>query len=217
MKRRGRAYSVRFRRMSWPDRLFVKMKYTTGMVNTSLGTTAGAALFAYAGNGLFDPDLQTGGHQPYGLDQYNGLYNSYMVYASKIRVYAEAQNVGYLQVAVVPNTDSAPFNISTEDYLWEVPNLRYKICRSAVVAGSPADIFLPPKSVVIKHYAKTKKMYINTLTWNSFTAAFGANPATMWRWNVIYKKLGGPVYVINYEVQLKYYVMFMDRLQPNPS
>ena len=37
----------------------------------------------YCANGLFDPDDQIGGHQPYGFDQWSAIYDQYMVESSR--------------------------------------------------------------------------------------------------------------------------------------
>jgi len=40
----------------------------------------------FAANGLFDPNIQVGGHQPLGFDQWALYYNHYVVLGSKITV-----------------------------------------------------------------------------------------------------------------------------------
>ena len=41
---------------------------------------------AYSANGLYDPYIPTGGHQPRGFDNYMKLYKTYTCIASKINV-----------------------------------------------------------------------------------------------------------------------------------
>lgn len=58
-------------------------------------------------NGLYDPNVQTGGHQPAGFDIMMSLYNQYTVVASKITCTFSNDNTGVSLLAYVflsPNT-----------------------------------------------------------------------------------------------------------------
>jgi len=45
----------------------------------SIPAGSGVTFYAYKVNGLFDPDAQTGGHQPYLFDQWKVFYPNYLV------------------------------------------------------------------------------------------------------------------------------------------
>lgn len=49
---------------------------------------------AYRGNGMYDPDAATGGHQPIGFDQYTALFRQFEVKSSTIDVSVKAVVVG---------------------------------------------------------------------------------------------------------------------------
>lgn len=52
--------------------------------------TGGLQSFAYRANGLFDPYVPLGGHQPMGYDTWATLYNHYVVTGSKITVQVQS-------------------------------------------------------------------------------------------------------------------------------
>lgn len=67
-----------------PRRLFVKLKYASDQIGTTVSTSYGVHQFAL--NGCHDPDLTGGGHQPMGWDQLKALYNDYRVHACGVKV-----------------------------------------------------------------------------------------------------------------------------------
>lgn len=50
--------------------------------------------FAYRGNGMYDPDVSVGGHQPLGFDQYAGLFDEFLVHSSDIEVVTKGFRLG---------------------------------------------------------------------------------------------------------------------------
>lgn len=53
-----------------------------------------AAAWAFAANGLYDPDISGTGHQPMGFDQMTTFYNHYEVIGSKIRMFPHLTGEG---------------------------------------------------------------------------------------------------------------------------
>lgn len=52
-----------------------------------ISSTAGVpAAYVFASNGLYDPDISGGGHQPAGFDQYMALYARYTVLKTRVKV-----------------------------------------------------------------------------------------------------------------------------------
>jgi len=77
-------YSRIPRPFAWDRSKLVTLKYATQF---SLNPSSGAvARYVFVANGLYDPDYDGGGHQPYSFDQIMGLYNHYTVVGSKITV-----------------------------------------------------------------------------------------------------------------------------------
>lgn len=71
------------RGLGFPARFKCKLRYTeqNGLSSTGSLTTA-----SYSANGLYDPYLGVGGHQPMYFDQMMAIYNKYKVLGSKITV-----------------------------------------------------------------------------------------------------------------------------------
>lgn len=63
---------------------YAKLRYASSFTMTS--SSGILAKVQYRANSLFDPQETSGGHQPFGFDQWATLYNSYMVLGSKITV-----------------------------------------------------------------------------------------------------------------------------------
>lgn len=54
--------------------------------NATLTTTSGAFSYVFSANGLFDPNITQGGHQPLYFDQSMAIYNQYTVVRSRIKI-----------------------------------------------------------------------------------------------------------------------------------
>ncbi len=62
----------------FPARLTVRLRYSTTVSLTSGGAGV-PAVHLFRANGIFDPDFTGVGHQPYGHDQLQAIYNHYRV------------------------------------------------------------------------------------------------------------------------------------------
>jgi len=70
--------------LGFPKRLITKLRYTE-----AFNLAPAASAYAYndfCANGMYDPNLEAGGHQPMYFDQYMAIYNHYKVLGSKITV-----------------------------------------------------------------------------------------------------------------------------------
>lgn len=92
MARRGRSRSKsrkRGRKLAVPrfpgplaDKMVMRHRYVAQVsVNPGLGT---ALAYIFSANGMFDPDVSGGGHQPLMFDEMSQFYNHYTVLGSKI-------------------------------------------------------------------------------------------------------------------------------------
>lgn len=61
-------------------------------INPGSGLGAG---YIFSANGLFDPNITGGGHQPVGFDELSEIYTEYVVVGSTITLRAVNQNAGY--------------------------------------------------------------------------------------------------------------------------
>lgn len=85
-KRRGYRKRRRFTRTKelmpgFPATKLVKHRYCDVL---SLVPGVGISAFAYAANGMYDPYIPAGGHQPLGYDEWSQFYNHYVVIGAKV-------------------------------------------------------------------------------------------------------------------------------------
>lgn len=103
-KRDRKMDTLRFKKTSvFPHRFFTKFKYTTSF-NTTI-TAGNAAEQVFRLNSLYDPDLTSTGHQPYGFQQAKALYSRYLVYkCSWHMVVPQSADVAYITVVPINGT-----------------------------------------------------------------------------------------------------------------
>ncbi len=71
----------------FPDRVKLKMVYVDTQSRTTSGLTGiNGQWWSFRLNSLFDPDFNTGGHQPRGRDQWSGIYQEYYVPSCTVAV-----------------------------------------------------------------------------------------------------------------------------------
>jgi hypothetical protein len=68
----------------FPNTIITKLRYCDQLSMTS--TLGATALYVFAANGIFDPDITATGHQPMYRDNYAALYDQYVVIGSKIKI-----------------------------------------------------------------------------------------------------------------------------------
>lgn len=157
----------------------VALKYSDEK-NLSCGTeTTGQNLWRIRMNGLFDPDFETGGHQPMGYDQClsaTGLYTLGRVTAVEWSVvFINLSNVVNTQtvtalISVGTKTDS-PLNGITSSKAMEEPNV---IMRRVQPSDGPnSNIQRFRGRLDIKK--RTKRLY-GTEAWTNGWTVYSANP-----------------------------------------
>lgn len=74
--------------------IFTKLRYTESLIiGTNNITGLSETPLRWSLGSLFDPNLQVGGHQPYGFDQLAAVWKSYTVYGVRIIITSDASNV----------------------------------------------------------------------------------------------------------------------------
>jgi len=82
------------------QRYITKMKYSENVISA-------LSQYRFRLNGLFDPNLTGGGHQPHGFDQLATIYNRYRVIGCSYTVYAIPQTgSNTIRVACLPANES---------------------------------------------------------------------------------------------------------------
>jgi len=104
-------YKSKFKLYRWNNKNIFPMKLRQTLVYSEVfslttGTTPGLVQTAnFRANGMFDPRVAVGGHQPYGYDQLAAMYVKWCVLGCKITTHAVATNSTY-------NTGQTGINLS---------------------------------------------------------------------------------------------------------
>jgi len=73
--------------------LYTKLRYTESLIlGTNNLTGLSETPLRWSLTGLFDPNLQVGGHQPYGFDQIAAVYKSYVTYGVRVIITSDCSN-----------------------------------------------------------------------------------------------------------------------------
>lgn len=143
-----------------PLKNIVKMRYSTTIrLDSSTGTSA---YHLFRAGSIFDPDYTGIGHQPYGHDLYEQIYNHYKVLSSKISCTflpngSVSSGNAVCGVAIKDDT-----TVETNfDTIREAKGAHYKIARG------------PEGKATVTNAYNSSKMYDKTV---NLTSAFGNGP-----------------------------------------
>jgi len=121
----GRSLRLGAKNAPLPKKLKSKFIYTTALYNIASSGPA-PVTHVFSLNGLYDPEVATGGNQPRGFDQLMLLYDHYVVIGVKARIdftNASTTNPVYCYAAV---RDSASVSTNYRDYM-EDAKTKWKI------------------------------------------------------------------------------------------
>lgn len=186
-----------------PDVMCVKLSY-----NTSYKSDGGGVLVIkdaqFRGNGPFDPEVATGGGQPYGFDEWSAFYRRVRVTGSKIHVGfingSAAACYGYVVGSPTANAITDPLIVSEQPYS-SIKNI-------GTVAGEGAgqiDVYYSTAQVRggpfdIVQYETDLSSLIN------------AAPVQQWYWHVgAYASDANTAFDVNCNITIDYYCEFYDR------
>nr|WAE42382.1 MAG: capsid protein [Cressdnaviricota sp.] len=111
----------------FPTMKTVKMRYCDNFVLDAV--SGGPATYSFRTNSIFDPNYTSTGHQPYGHDQWQAVYNHYEVVASKITVKflsAASGSAAACSVVGIAIKDDNTYETNF-DTIREVKDSKYKI------------------------------------------------------------------------------------------
>jgi hypothetical protein len=157
------------RQFGFPNSIITKLKYGELI---SMSTTALVPLKSYLFrcNSCFDPDETSIGHQPLYYDQYQAIYDQYVVIGSKITV--QFMTAGAQNVIVGINVDDDSTVLSTLSTLLEQNN-----SVNTVLAGTCSD------NVTLSSSFEPYEMFgVDAKTDGASQTAVGSNPTEVANW-----------------------------------
>lgn len=187
-----------------PDRMFLKLSYSTAVNITAGVGVAAAHVFQ---SSCQDPDLTGVGHQPLGRDQWATFYQKYRVYGIGYKItFANEAAGSQAEVHIVPKSTSSI--ITNRDTIWEKPYSKHRVL--GVVASGQS----------IKHIkgyiSGAKALGVSTTkfkTDDKTGALMGSDPTTMFFLHLNTNgMMTGDASNVNARVQLTYYMEFYDRI-----
>lgn len=127
------------------------------------------------GNSIYDPDYALSADSCYGLAAMAGIYTSYKVLASSIRVtVTNNDDDDPVNCAIVPAVFPDSFAAANQDGLLVHPLAKH-MSVSKLSGGK-----------TLQHMMMSHKMFnVSNLDSVNFSALFTANPATIWYWHVV--------------------------------
>lgn len=171
--------------------------------NVILNPTFGGAVTSYvfSANGLYDPNISGGGHQPYGFDQIMNMYNHYVVIASKITVtFCNDDSTNRQYVGIRLKDTGTPEIYPTQ--IMEAGMTKYALL------GPKGD---PTSMLTLSVGCSPKKFFHKELSADSFKGNVGANPADqvffhLWASAIDTTDTG----VINCQIRIQYIALFTE-------
>lgn len=160
--RRGRTINVNRALQPFAQRYIARLKYSDNVLLSTANTP-----WVFSLNSIFKPNVSGTGHQPFGHDTLNVLYNRYRVYAVKWNIRAIPTDGSNQYIVAIPTNES--FTVANFDDAREKPRAKYMLQslndNSVVMKGS---ISLPSLT------GRTKAQYMSD---DRYQAQFGFDPA----------------------------------------
>lgn len=164
----------------------------------------------FRANGLFDPDVALGGHQPYGFDQLMAVYNSFCVLGAKITVMPIPDSSFTSYGIAVKLSDQASLLSTSPTTLQEQAGYRYRMYMNGSAAPSPR---------VIATYSARKILRPGFMYNDKYQGTVNTDPSDQWFFHVV---LYSPVPVANpaamqVNVRIDYIARFTSPAELNAS
>lgn len=160
-----------------PENWTRKHKYVENFIITGGAAGVFGSTYAYALNGMYDPYLGAGGHQPYGFDELSPWFNSYCVTSCEVAVTAVAPNSGSVVLGISWRPSAGSFNpagLGISDFA-EKDNSRWVYVPVTPARFGDNTVALQPFDIA-KLEGKTRSQI---LTENEFQGTPAGNPASV--------------------------------------
>lgn len=149
------------------------MKYAdTFSVNTT--TLSPVGVYRFNLNSIYDPNRTGTGHQPYGHDTFQQLYNRYRVVKCTYAIHTISANNYTIQLAALPSNEEV--TVPNASAARENPRCRY------IIQGNGSPIKTLRGSVYLPSLmGRTKTQYMSD---DRYQAQFGASPSELGLLNI---------------------------------
>lgn len=209
LRKKKTAYTkpyTKISRMPVAERYFTKLNYSELITYTlSLPNTMSNYVFQTS---IYDPDFTSTGHQPMWRDTLATMYNRYRVFGIKYTIAIKNTNVSQMTWAYIKHSD----NSTSETNPNALRERREGISVMLDSLNGRTNMVRGYLSIT-KAYGLSKKEFYDD---DGFIAAIGANPAKM-AYLHIYTLTMNTTAIIHAQVDLQYYVEFMDRIDVGQS
>lgn len=193
---------VKVKSTVFPSTVYVKLKY-----HETFNTTSGASkISTYRANDIYDPQTLTGGTHPTGYSQWMAMFNRFVVGASKITVRAtNLSDTTNCNMFVQANTVAG---IGGGSDLFTTPNTFMKSLGPKTSSRS---------CVTTTMYRKSTGMFGRKVNQDDqFWGTYSRPPDKQWYWNVYFANHDSTTLNIQYDVTIKYYVRFFEKINNVP-
>lgn len=189
-----------------PDRYFTKLKYNE-LYAMAYGGVGVPAIYQWRMHGVYDPNLTGTGHQPYGHDQLQLIYNRYRVYGVKYKAtFINQETAKHFDIAVLlrPN-NTAP---SVMETVLETPYVKKRVLG---VEGSGQAV-----RTITGYCNNSKILGISRESHRSDDSnqqLFGATPTANGPilTTIVSNQNTGEVGTVNVRMELEYFIECFDR------
>lgn len=196
---------VAYKRSLFPDRRVVTLNYADLVTLTPV--SGNIKSYRFAANGLFDPDITAGGHQPLGFDQLSPFYAKMTVIASTISatfsVASTATNLAYqLGIHRNPNLASVPSSFLTYQENGNVSMKSFQFGSGSNKSPTVKQSFVTKKHMSVK----------DPLDEPSLASTAAANPTTLCAYDIFCGAADGATTnpALNVNIQIKYVIICSD-------
>lgn len=175
-------------------RKFVRLKYADTINAQDVG---GIGTYRFRLNGLFDPAVSLGGHQPYGYDQWSNFYGKWRVHACKYEVQF-LSDTPHNGLATCRPVVSGSGNLTTPSDLIEQPNIAYSLY------GRESK-----QNCTLQGFIKMEKFFGEKITGeDNYEGSTGVDPANQCHLDITMVDLNAFALTTWILVELTYYIEF---------
>ncbi len=196
---------IRLNRYVLGQKFLTRLTYVTDQIPVTSVTPNITGIYQFVCNGMFDPDLTGGGHQPFYYDQLSEFYKRYRVISSTISVHGASGTPHILGVEVRDNSGTT---LLTSNWL-EKPSV---LVRRSVSDGVSTKSF-------VRHSWKAKDWKRGAWADDNMSGSLGSgsNPPTQYFYSVSIAAKQATTAVVYIQARINYWVLCYDNSDPNQS